>query len=111
MKRYQRGSRLSRRALSLLELLAVVVILGFLATLVVPRYMNTTGYASSGTGNFQMSTINETIDRYYLNEGSYPTQLSDLVPSYIPGGIPAHPDPNKKFVYDAQTGRVSAAGR
>ena len=111
MKSNQRGTRLPRHALSLLELVAVVAIVGFLAAIVVPRYVTTTGKASSGTGEFQVSAMNATIDRYYLTEGAYPDQLSDLVPKYLPGGIPVHPDPSKRFVYNAQTGRVSAAAR
>jgi len=96
-----------RLGLSLIEVLAVAVILGFLAAIVVPRYSTTTGRAQVETGSFQLAHLNTIVERFYLQTGAFPSQLSDLVPTYLPSGIPAHPDPKMQFSYDSSTGRIS----
>ena len=86
---YQSRSR--RSAFSLLELLAVVVILGILAAAIVPRIITSTSDARTSVHQHNLGEINAAVERYYIDEGSFPTALTDLTPDYLPDGVPDVP--------------------
>lgn len=80
-----------RSGFSLIELLLVVTILGIIAAIVVPRVSASADKSEEKVREHQMSTMGAAVERYYLNEGSWPTDLTDLVPDYLPDGVPAAP--------------------
>lgn len=82
-------NRRKRNAFSLLELLAVVAILGIIAAIVVPRVTVSTAAAGTAVDAHTQGQINAAIERYYIdNSNTWPTALSDLVPNYFPDGVP-----------------------
>ncbi len=91
----------SRQAgFTLLELLVIIVILGILAGLVVPRLMDQPDKARQVKAKMQIENISLAIQQYKLEKGKYPTTqhgLSVLVPDYLPK-IPADPWDNE-YVY------------
>ena len=96
-----------RSAFSLLELLAVVVILGIIALVVIPRINFSAATARENSCFQNKAEINAAIERYYFNNGSLPA-LTDLdVPSYFPDGLPVCPETGNAYTLDATTGRVS----
>lgn len=97
-----------RRGFSLLELLAVVVLLGIIAAIVVPRIASPTDQARSSTADHMTSSINSAIEQYRVEHGTWPTTLDDLVPDYLPDGVPDCPLPGKTFQIDSTTHRVVA---
>jgi prepilin-type N-terminal cleavage/methylation domain-containing protein len=81
-----------RCGLTLLELMAVVVIIGFIAAIVMPRISASRSEASEKACYHNRLLINSAIERYALDTGDYPTGLADLsVPDYFPEGIPTCP--------------------
>lgn len=80
-----------RKAFSLLELLAVVVILGILAAAIVPRVMVSSQDARTSVHEHNMGSINAAVERYYIDNGSFPSAIADLTPDYLPDGIPDVP--------------------
>ena len=100
--------RTSRRnALSLLELLAVVVILGIIALVVIPR-INFSSTTAKENACFQnKAEINAAAERYYFENGGVPA-IGDLNnDTYFPGGIPDCPVSGNPYALDAVTGRVT----
>ncbi len=92
------ATRIPRAAFSLLELLAVVVILGVIALVVIPR-INFSATTAKENSCFQnKAEINAAVERYYFENGSMPGKLDDLdVPAYFPDGIPMCPVTDKKY--------------
>jgi len=89
-----------RQGFSLLELLAVVVILGIIAAVVVPRVTTSSDKARTEVDAFNISTLNAAVERYYVNEGGWPSALSDLGTDYLPGGVPECPIEGKVYSLD-----------
>jgi prepilin-type N-terminal cleavage/methylation domain-containing protein len=95
------------RGFSLLELLAVVTILGVLAVIIVPR-ISIPGYnAKSKVCDQYVSDINAAIERYYFDNGTFPTTLGDLTPNYYPEAIPPCPANGAPYAIDGTTHSVT----
>lgn len=89
------------RGFSLLELLAVVTILGIIAVIVIPR-IGVQGFtAKAKVCDQYVSDINAAIERYYFDNGAFPTQMSDLTPDYYPEAIPPCPATGLPYTIDA----------
>ena len=85
------GTR-TRKGLTLIELLIVVVILGVLAALAIPRISTSAATAKANTCKTNQDIMNSQIELYYSDSGSYPT-LSAITsdPNFFPEGIPICP--------------------
>lgn len=82
------------RGFSLLELLAVVTILGIIAAVVIPRISVSAGTAKTNANQQNISEINSAVERWYFEKGSYPAStLADIAadPTYFPDGLPSNP--------------------
>jgi prepilin-type N-terminal cleavage/methylation domain-containing protein len=98
-----------RAAFSLMELLAVVVILGILAALIVPRVATSSDVAKEKTCIHNRTEINITVEQYYLHTGNWPaSDLSDIGANinYFPDGLPACPTTGAHYRIDPTTHRV-----
>ena len=100
-----------RNAFSLLELLAVVVILGILAAAIIPRVIASTGDAKDSVHAHNMAEINAAVERYYIdNDGSFPSAIGDLTPTYLPDGVPAVPtDDTLEYTLDGNSRAATQA--
>ncbi len=97
-----------RAGFSLLELLAVVTILGIIALVVIPRIASSSTTAKENACFQNKSEVNGAVERYFFNNGSLPANLAALNnPTYFPDGIPACPVSNATYALDAVTGRVT----
>jgi len=98
---------------SLLELLAVVTILGIIAAIIVPRVTVSSDTAKEKVRNHHASTINSAVERYYVNTGGWPANdLSDIAadPLYFPEGLPNNPVEGGSYAIDGTTRRVVKTG-
>jgi hypothetical protein len=92
-----------------MELLAVVTILGLIATLVLPRVMSGTDTAKEKACFHNRAEVNITVEQFYLHTGGWPaTDLSDIAadPAYFPEGVPNCPVSGAPYRIDATTHRV-----
>src|SRR6187402_1917962 len=93
-----------RSAFTLIELLLVLVILGILAAIVVPKFAGRTEHARLTAAQTQISTFGTALDAFEVDNGYYPkgkNGLNDLVQAprdaqawkgpYLKGDIPLDP--------------------
>ena len=106
-------ARHRRRAFTLIELLLVLVILGVLAGIVVPRFGGQTERARETAAQSQIATFGTALDAYEIDMGNYPkgkNGLQELVVAprnsstwkgpYLKSDIPNDPW-NNAYVYEA----------
>jgi general secretion pathway protein G len=72
MKLETMHSKQRRRGFTLIELLLVLVILGVLAGIVVPRFGGQTKRARETAATTQLSSFKTALDAYEVDVGSYP---------------------------------------
>jgi len=100
----------NRKGFSLMELLAVVTILGIIAAMVVPRVSTSSATAKQNVHNHNKATINAAVERYFVDKGSWPANdLSDIGADtdYFPDGLPTNPMTGAAdYTIDGTTHRV-----
>ena len=107
-----RTRRLARQGFTLIELLLVLVILGILAAIVVPKFSGRTEQARRTAAQTQIATFSTALEAFELDNGYYPkgkSGLSDLVVQprdarkwtgpYLTGDIPKDPWGND-YIYE-----------
>lgn len=95
-----------RRGFSLLELIAVVTILGIIAAVILPRIGGHTHTAKINACRQFKADLNAAIERYYFENGSFPATVDDLVPTYYPEALPPCPVDNSAYTIDPVRGRI-----
>lgn len=78
---------------TLIEIMVVILILGLLATIVVQSLRGATDKAKRTKAEADISEIKTALDRYYLDNGSYPTTdqgLTSLISAPTSGNIPTN---------------------
>lgn len=88
-----RASRRLEEGFTLIEIMVVILILGLLATIVVQSLRGATDRAKRTKAQADLSEIKTALDRYYLDNGSYPTTdqgLPALVTAPTAGNIPTN---------------------
>ena len=110
MKVRTQRRRPRRLGFSLLELLAVVTILGIIAVVVIPRIAVSSGTAKANANDQNMSEINSAVERWYFEKGTWPANdLSDIATaaSFFPDGLPTNPVNGNAYTLDGTTHRVN----
>lgn len=101
---------LKKRGFSLLELLAVVTILGIIAAIIVPRVTVSSATAKTKVRDHHKATINAAVERYYIDNNVWPAiDLSDIGANinYFPDGLPTNPIDGTGYTLNATTHRVN----
>ena len=91
MGRQHTSKRINNRGFTLIELMVVIVILGILAGLIVPRIMGRPDEARQMKAKIQIESIETALKLYKLDNGSYPGTeqgLQALVEQPTSGNIP-----------------------
>jgi prepilin-type N-terminal cleavage/methylation domain-containing protein len=96
-----------RAAFSLLELLAVVVILGLIAAIVIPRITTSGAKAKENACSHNKAEINLAIERFHFDYGAWPADISEIeILPLFPEGLPTCPVSGAPYAIDAGTHRV-----
>jgi prepilin-type N-terminal cleavage/methylation domain-containing protein len=102
-------SHRSRHGFSVMELLAVVTILGIITAIIVPRVTVSSDTAKQKVNAHNKATINAAVERWYIEKGTWPADnLSDISAetSYFPEGLPVNPTDGSAYQLNATTHRV-----
>ena len=108
----------NKKGFTLVELVVVIAILGILAGIAVPRFMDATATARGAKVVADLRTIDSAATMYYAKEGTYPLNVAAMKPGYL-AEEPIAPTgaikfPNGDEVKNNQTtayGYTQAAGR
>jgi len=73
-----RKKRWNERGFTLIELMVVIVILGILAGLIVPRIMGRPDEARQAKARIQLESLETALKLYKLDNGNYPTTEQGL---------------------------------
>lgn len=116
-----RAGRAARGGFTLIELLLVLVILGILAAIVVPKFSGRTEQARVTAAQSQIATFGTALDVYETDVGSYPKGKSGLMSlveqprdavnwrgPYMKNDIPKDPWQND-YIYEYPGKRNSAS--
>ena len=97
-----------RKGFTLVELLIVVLILGALAAIAVPRIIGGAHSAKTNACKTNVDVINSQIELYYANEDVWPTVLTDVTTDddYFPDGEPNCPF-STAYSYDGGKKRIA----
>ncbi|NER58987.1 type II secretion system major pseudopilin GspG [Pseudomonas sp. MAFF212428] len=74
-----RHSRRRNQGFTLLEMLAVVVLLGIVATIVVRQVGGNVDKGKYGAGKAQLASLSMKVENYAMDVGAAPARLEDLV--------------------------------
>lgn len=96
-----------KKAFTLVELLVVVMILGALAAIAVPRMISGATNAKIRACETNVDLINSQIELYFANENVWPTSLATVTddPDYFPDGAPECPF-ETDYRYNETTHRI-----
>ncbi len=64
---------------TIIELLVVIVIIGILAAIALPKYGGVRNDANKAVSKSNLKSLQTAIERYQLDNGSYPSDLSTLI--------------------------------
>ena len=102
-KIHSNGKIFAREALTLIELLMVLVILTALALVAVPRITSSQTTAKQKACNTNLDILNTQIELYYANEGTWPASLGAVTGdgNYFPDGAPTCPSSGSYSMNDS----------
>ena len=80
-----------RRGFTLIELLVVMAIIATLLTIAVPRYFRSLQRSREAVLKQDLTTLRESIDKFYGDTGKYPQTLAVLVERRYLRSMPVDP--------------------
>ncbi len=105
-------SKNNYRAITLVELLIVVLILAALSAIAIPRISQSAANAKAKACATNIDIINSSIEMYYQDTGSYPANLTDVTQNtdYFPDGEPICPVTGNPYSGPLVNNRLDTSG-
>ncbi|WP_020167595.1 MULTISPECIES: prepilin-type N-terminal cleavage/methylation domain-containing protein [Methylotenera] len=84
---------------TLVEMLVVLAILALLLTLAAPKYFSSIDRAKDAALKQDLTTVRESLDKFYADTGQYPKTLDDLVDKKYIRKLPFDPITNSSVTW------------
>lgn len=89
----------AKKGFTLVELMIVITVIAILATIGVISFTRVQAQTRDTKRKADMRAVSTALQAYFTEKQTYPTQLSDLVPTYVPT-LPVDPQNGSQYVYD-----------
>ena len=99
--------KMDKRAFTLLEEMIIVIIVGILAMIGIPNYVNSRAQAGETTCHTNLRQLNSSIQMHSIDTGLWPEDFSDLAP-YLRSVPVTCPQSNAPLVLNDADGDVPA---
>ena len=100
-----------RKGFTLIELMIVVVIIGILAAVAIPNFVEMTDEAKAARIQADLNTMGSAVEIYYVKNGSYPSSISDMVDKSGNTGylrsVPEPPVSGTSYNLNSSTGEIT----
>ena len=93
---------MNQRGFATLEIILMVMVIGILASVAVPRFTAVTAKANTAKIQSDLSTLDTAISIYYMENGKYPDKISDLK-DYVKDIDELKPPTGKAYVDGTET--------
>ena len=74
---------MNQKGFATLEVILMVMVIGVLASVAVPRFTNISAKANTAKIQSDLSTLDTAISIYYMENGSYPQNISTDLKDYV----------------------------
>lgn len=98
---------MNQRGFATLEVILMVMVIGILASIAVPRFTSITTSANTAKIQSDLSTIDTAIAIYYMENGKYPTNLKTDLKPYLNDIDNIKPPTGKAYISDGTTWNIS----
>ena len=97
---------MNQRGFATLEVILMIMVIGILASIAVPRFTSVTTAANTAKIQSDLTTIDTAIAIYYMEHGTYPTGAITVLSDYIQGADKLKPPSGKAYI-DGTEGTVA----
>lgn len=99
---------MNRKGYTLVEIMIVVIIIGILAAIAVPNFLNTRATVQEEACKANLRQLESAIKMYHIDNGSWPASLNALT-DYM-GEVPtACPGDGGNYTYTPGTGAITCS--
>lgn len=94
---------MNQKGFATLEVILMIVVIGILATVAVPRFTDTTTKANTAKIQADLTTLDNAIAIYFMENGSYPENITTDLKNYIKDVGALKPPVGKAYVEGTAT--------
>lgn len=95
-----------RRGISLLDIMAIITMVGILSIVLIPKWTANRSSEAITIDKQNKSAINAAVERWYIQHGQWPQpDLSDIGtdPAFFPIGLPKNPIDGMPYTLDPKS--------
>jgi prepilin-type N-terminal cleavage/methylation domain-containing protein len=82
--------RASSNAFTLVELLIVIILIAVLASIAIPKFLNSTSKSKEASLKYSLKIVRNAVDRFHADTGVYPNRVSmldntidEMIPTFV----------------------------
>ena len=100
---------MNQKGFATLEVILMVVVIGILATIAVPRFTDITAQANTAKIKSDLATIDTALDMWYMEKTTAPSKLSDLA-EYIKDADKLEPPTGSAYIGNKDPEAIPTGG-
>jgi len=89
---------MNQKGFATLEVILMIVVIGILATVAVPRFTDMTTKANTAKIQSDLATLDNAISIYFMENGKYPTSITTDLKNYIKDVENVKPPKGKAYI-------------